>query len=191
MSLSRLRALVRSQVAVERPRAACLSVLEEARKGGAQAPLVAAAVRFSWSARGDSDEPAPKRARNEATGLKKVRCRHIMLRHVGSQAPVGERNKVKATRTVGEAEIELLGMLPQLAAGGSSAFTTRCKANSECDTALRGGDLAGDLGWLDRDPAKNRKIPAAVVKAAFTLAVGQLSDIVSSERGVHLLLRTA
>jgi parvulin-like peptidyl-prolyl isomerase len=82
-------------------------------------------------------------------------------------------------------------MLWELASGGASAFTIQCRAVSECDTALRGGDLAGDLGWLDRDEKKNRKVPGPVVRAAFTLNIGQLSDVVASERGVHLLLRTA
>ncbi|CAK0879247.1 unnamed protein product, partial [Prorocentrum cordatum] len=70
------------------------------------------------------------------------------------------------------------------------AFTKRCREDSECETAMRGGDLAGDLGWLDRDPKKNKaKVPAAVVRAAFALQVGQVSDIVVSERGVHVITR--
>jgi len=63
---------------------------------------------------------------------------------------------------------------------------------SECDTSLRGGDLAGDLGWLDVDPKKNnsRKVPEPVLNAAFKLQIGQVSDIVASERGAHLILRS-
>lgn len=189
ISLARLRAIARPHVAAERPRAACATVLGEARRGGAEGPLVAAAVRFTWSPDGT---PAPKRARQDsaAAGLNKVRCRHILLRHAGCQATAGDR-RPKPTRSVSEAESQVLALLAELSAGGPAAFTAKCKAISECDTALRGGDLAGDLGWLDRDPAKNRKVPAAVVRAAFLLAVGQLSDIVASERGLHLLLRTA
>jgi len=85
----------------------------------------------------------------------------------------------------------MLALLQEFMLGGAAAFTDQCKKLSECDTSLKGGDLCGDMGWLDKDPAKNRKVPGPVVRAAFQLAVGQFSDIVSSERGVHLLLRTA
>jgi len=187
MTGTRLRSLVRGHVAATRPRAACISLLGEARRAGAEPPLVAAAVRFTWT---DPEAPAPKKAKLEASRLTKVRCRHILFRHSGSTGQL-DRGKPKATRSVLEAEEALLRLLPELAMGGPSAFTTRCKKDSDCDTKLRGGELAGDLGWLDKDPAKNRKIPASVVRAAFGLNVGQLSDIVASERGVHVLLRTA
>lgn len=190
MPPARIRAMARSHVMADRPRAGCVTLLAEAQKSGAKAPLVAAAVRFAWS--DQSSEPAAKRARTELSGaaLKKVRCRHLLLRHVGCQVPLGDKRK-KPSRSLADAELQMLGLLAQLAHGGAAAFTAKCKAESECDTSMRGGDLAGDLGWLDRDPAKNRKVPAAVVKAAFLLSVGQLSDLVASERGLHLILRTA
>eukprot|EP00416_Gambierdiscus_australes_P012537 CAMPEP_0171125718 /NCGR_PEP_ID=MMETSP0766_2-20121228/111856_1 /TAXON_ID=439317 /ORGANISM="Gambierdiscus australes, Strain CAWD 149" /LENGTH=79 /DNA_ID=CAMNT_0011588715 /DNA_START=84 /DNA_END=323 /DNA_ORIENTATION=+ len=78
---------------------------------------------------------------------------------------------------------------------------------SECQSALKGGGLEGDLGWLDQakdaalkkakgEPGNPRSVvkaavPAPVLKAAFELEVGELSDFVHSELGVHLLLRTA
>lgn len=185
LSQTRLRALTRSHVSSDRPRAACATVLAEAQKSGAEGPLVAAAARLTWT-----DDSAPASKRSKTDGLNKVRCRHILLRFSGCQSVAGDR-RAKATRPAAAAESQLLSMLPELCAGGPSAFTARCKAVSECDTALRGGDLSGDLGWLDKDPAKNKKVPAAVVKAAFLLSVGQISDIVTSERGFHLLLRTA
>lgn len=192
LSPARLRALVRSHAQADRPRAACLNVLGEARRSGAQLPLVACAVRLKWTSQGDDDGHVAKRARVEAPLklLAKVRCRHILLRHTAATSVI-DRGKPKVARTVGEAEEALLRALPELSLGGPAAFTAWCKKDSDCESKLRGGDLAGDLGWLDRDPAKNRKVPAPLVRAAFSLAVGQLSDIVSTERGVHLLLRTA
>ncbi|CAJ1372262.1 unnamed protein product [Effrenium voratum] len=182
LSANRMRALARAHTMADRPRAGCVSLLEEAQKAGGAPPLVAAAVRFSWS-KGSQ----PKKPKTDTT---KVRCRHLLLRHVGCQAPLGDRRK-KPTRSAGEAELEMLRILPQIAHGGAGAFTAKCKEVSECDTAMKSGDLAGDLGWLDKDVAKNRKVPAPVVRAAFLLAVGQVSDLVSSERGIHLILRTA
>ncbi|CAE7814189.1 PIN1 [Symbiodinium microadriaticum] len=187
---ARMRALARSHVMADRPRAGCVALLEEARKVGGEPPLVAAAVRFNWSGSRGQDPGKRLKTDTPPNGLTKVRCRHLLLRYAGCQALLGDRRK-KPTRTVGDAETQMLHILPQIANGGPAAFTAKCKEISECDTAMKSGDLAGDLGWLDRDPAKNRKVPAAVVRAAFFLAVGQVSDLVSSERGIHLILRTA
>jgi len=184
ITFSRLRSLVRQHVAADRARAACIAALAEARRSGIEAPLVAAAVRLSWA---QDDNPSAKRPRKE--NLTKVRCRHILLRHAGSK--VQASRKPKATRSVHEAESQMLGLLQELQFGGAPAFTERCRKMSDCDTSLKGGDLCGDLGWLDKDPTKNKKVPASVVRAALMLTIGQFSDIISSELGVHLLLRTA
>merc|ERR1712012_73767 len=105
LSPARLRALVRSHVQADRPRAACLNVLGEARRSGALLPLVACAVRLKWISQGDEESHIPKRARTEAPlkALTKVRCRHILLRH-STATSVIDRSKPKATRTVDEAE---------------------------------------------------------------------------------------
>lgn len=185
---ARLNTLVRPHLTANRMKAACVALLGEAQKGGAALPLVAAGVRLSWA---QQDGPVSKRARGDVAGPGKVRCRHILLRHATSQIAAGERVKKKSTRAAWEAEARMLEIFGEITRGDSSAFTAQCRSVSECDSALRGGELAGDLGWLDKDPAKNKKVPAPVIRAAFALAVGQLSDIVSSERGVHLILRTA
>jgi hypothetical protein len=184
ITFSRLRSSVRQHVAADRARAACIAALAEARRSGVEAPLVAAAVRLSWT---QDDIRSAKRPKKE--NLTKVRCRHILLRHVASQNQASR--KPKATRSVHEAESQMLSLLQELQFGGAQAFTERCRKVSDCDTSLKGGDLCGDLGWLDKDPTKNKKVPASVVRAALQLTIGQFSDIISSEHGVHLLLRTA
>ena len=133
---ARMRALARSHVMADRPRAGCVALLQEARKVGGEPPLVAAAVRFSWSA---SRGQEPKRQRTDAP-LAKVRCRHLLLRYVGCQALLGDRRK-KPTRSLGDAETQMLQILPEIANGGPAAFTAKCKEISECDTAMKSGDL--------------------------------------------------
>lgn len=135
LSAARMRALARSHTMGDRPRAGCVSLLEEAQKVGAKAPLVAAAVRFSWSR-----NQAVKKQRTDPSSLTKVRCRHLLLRYVGCQAPLGDRRK-KPTRSSGDAELQMLRMLPEVAHGGAAAFTKKCKELSECDTAMKSGDL--------------------------------------------------
>merc|ERR1711941_170241 len=144
---TRLETLLRMHFGAARVKAACISVLGEARESGAEPPLVAAAVQVSWKRK--SDGPASKQARTEVS---QVRCRHILLRHVGSQT-VGER-KEKPKRTKAEAETRMLEIFEEITHGAPTAFSAKCREVSECDTALRGGDLSGDLGWLDRNIAK-------------------------------------
>ena len=59
---------------------------------------------------------------------------------------------------------------------GRSVFTQRCKAVSECSTCLKGGEMAGDIGWISRG-----QLHPAVEAAAFALPVGHMSDIVESD----------
>jgi len=189
-----------------RPRAASVAILQEAQTQGASGSLAAVCVRLS-----DADgvcplvpEPATKR-RKMAAAPNKVRVRHVLLQHwrgAGAK-PVDPIRRKPIDRSPELAEMQMLAVLNGLLAEGCAGFSTACKAVSECQSALKGGELIGDLGWIDRmnvssqdkkaqHPAAIRSIvPASVRKAAFELDVGELSDLVSSDVGVHLLLRTA
>lgn len=99
----------------------------------------------------------------------------------------------------------MLGVLSELTANGCTGFSGACKAISECQSSLKGGELAGDLGWLDQAKGETKEpkgkavvgaavkpqVPTPVLRAAFELEVGELSDLIASDIGVHLLLRTA
>jgi len=188
-----------------RPRAASLALLKIARRKG---PLTIACARLgppctkgSASSEATSSSatvpPAKRQKTDEAMG--KVRLRQILLRHAPARRPDPVRRRPVA-RTVEEAEAQMLDVLDGLVADGCASFPSVCKAISECQSSLKGGEMAGDLGWLDRkasdaqqDSRKALKVdlPANVLKVAFELAVGELGDVVTSDIGVHLIQRTA
>ncbi|CAK9096272.1 Chaperone protein dnaJ C76 [Durusdinium trenchii] len=140
--------------------------------------------------------------------LNKVRVRQILIRFWSGKGPhpVNPVNRKPVTRRVDEAEMEMLEILEQLIAEKCQNFASLCKSSSECGSALRGGADNGDLGWLDQAKvaalakAKGQpggpksvvqsSVPVAVVKVAFSLEKGELSDVVVSEIGVHLVQRT-
>jgi peptidyl-prolyl cis-trans isomerase C len=64
----------------------------------------------------------------------------------------------------------------------SNAFSDIAKTKSECPTKLQGGDV----GWFQ----KAGFMVAPFSQAAFTLQPGQMSDIVKSPFGLHLILVT-
>jgi NIMA-interacting peptidyl-prolyl cis-trans isomerase 1 len=66
---------------------------------------------------------------------------------------------------------------------GSSAdrFGSVARENSDCSSH----DNDGDLGWFG--PGQMQK---PFEDAAFSLRVGEISGIVDSQSGVHLILRT-
>lgn len=213
-------------VAQGRPRAASIALLREGRRGCHSAgPLVAACARLGTRVEAESSAatatagsgvggaagniassevggPAAKRQRTQQAEehSSQVRLRQVLLRHASSSQPKDPVRSRPVKRTLEEAEEQMLGILESLLADGCASFASMCKAVSECQSALKGGELAGDLGWLDRkndDKQRSKRealrvhVPANVLRAAFELAVGELGDIVTSELGVHLVQRTA
>lgn len=203
---------VTSRLAVGRPRAASVALLKKAAAKGASGALVAGAAWLGpGSAPGGSasssagQEPPAKRQKSE-TQPSKVRVKQILLRSWkgAGPPPTDPIRRKQVNRTPEAAEAQLLEVLDGLVADNCAGFSAQCKAISECQSALKGGELAGDLGWLDRatddqqakgpsNPAAAIKpvVPANVRKAAFELEIGELSDILASEQGAHVLLRTA
>jgi len=114
-----------------------------------------------------------------------VRVLHLLKKHRGSRRPSSWRNsKIKITREDAVEEIrELASILKEVASDKTelrATFEELSKSESDCSSAKRGGDL----GWFGR-----RKMQPAFEKASFALKVGELSDVVETSSGVHIILR--
>ena len=115
-----------------------------------------------------------------------VRVLHILKKHRDSRRPNSWRNpnitdsKEKATADLNE----LIDILKEQSEGDPkklrSAFQELAKTESDCSSAKRGGDL----GYFGR-----KKMQPAFEKASFGLRVGELSGIVDTSSGVHVILR--
>lgn len=102
-----------------------------------------------------------------------VRASHILLMYAGSA-------RSNATRSKEEALSEITAMKQQVADGAD--FAVLAKENSDCPSGQQGGDL----GFFGR----GMMVPEFDA-AAFNMDVGAVSDVVETDFGYHILLRTA
>lgn len=188
-----------------RPRTASIALLQATLRPGI--PMVAACGRLSPLPKGHEDKlPPAKKPRIGELGAKEtgqlVRVRQILLRHMSAGRGLDPVTRKPVKRTLEEAEAQMLHIREELEKEKCANFPALCRAHSECASKLKGGDLAGDVGWLDQATgavaeqskgikAVKAELPPAVQRAAFELQVGDLGDILSSDIGVHLLQRAA
>ncbi len=120
-------------------------------------------------------EVTSKPADGEEASSEKIGARHILVMHAESQA-----RPEKVTRTRAEALARAKEALEKLRAGAD--FTDMVDEYSDEPGASERG---GDLGYFGRN---------AMVKtfsdAAFKLKVGELSDVVETRYGFHIIKRT-
>lgn len=134
-----------------------------------------------------SGVPAAKRRKTEETT--QVRLRHILLKHKECKSTIDKVRNKQVKRTRGEAERSLRRILEECESDPQrKVFTQRCRELSECQSCLKAGDLAGDLSWVKRG---SNKMGEAFEQTAFGLQVNQMSDLIDSDQGVHVVLRTA
>lgn len=99
-----------------------------------------------------------------------IRASHILLEFTGDD-PNADPNQAKA-----KAKAQAEDLLKQIKGGAD--FAELAKTHSKCPSAPRGGDL----GYFPRG-----KTTPAFEKAAFDLQVGQVSDVVETEYGYHII----
>jgi peptidyl-prolyl cis-trans isomerase C len=97
-----------------------------------------------------------------------VRASHIVFR-VSATASDTEREAVRAKLLALRQDIET----------GKIDFADAAKKNSQCASAPNGGDI----GYFPR----KMTVEEAFAKAAFALKVGQMSDVVQTDYGLHLI----
>ncbi|GAA5922880.1 peptidylprolyl isomerase ESS1 [Sporobolomyces koalae] len=113
----------------------------------------------------------------------KVRASHLLVKHSGSRRPSSWK-EANITRSKQEAIEILQGHVatlknePQL----PQAFADLARTQSDCSSARDGGDL----GYFGRN-----QMQKPFEDAAFALRVGEMSDIISTDSGVHIILRQA
>lgn len=104
-----------------------------------------------------------------------IRVSHILIKHEGAKNPVAT-----ATRTRGQACLRALEARDKILAGADFEQIV-ASTSDEPGAASRAGSI-GDVTPKDVVPA--------FADAAFGLSIQQMSDVVETEFGFHLILRT-
>ena len=101
-----------------------------------------------------------------------VRASHILLMYQGSA-------RSTATRSKAEAESQINDLKTQL--DGGADFAALAKQHSDCPSGSKGGDL-GQFG--------RGQMVGAFETAAFGMNVGDVSGVVETDFGYHIIKRT-
>ncbi|PKA50301.1 Peptidyl-prolyl cis-trans isomerase Pin1 [Apostasia shenzhenica] len=140
------------------------------------------------AAEGRSDRGKRKRekrpaAEMSAAGEERIRASHILIKHEGSRrkSSLKDSDGRVISATTREKAVEQLMALREAIAFGNAKFEDLAAQNSDCSSAKR----CGDLGRFGKG-----QMQKPFEQAAFALKVGEISDIVDTDSGVHIILRT-
>jgi len=123
-------------------------------------------------------EPAGGGAGGE--GPSKVQASHLLVKHRDSRRPASWRDE-NITRSKEEA-LQLLQGYRERIVSGEDTFESLASEFSDCSSAKRGGDLG---------PFGRGAMQKPFEEAAFGLDVGELSQPVWTDSGVHIIKRLA
>lgn len=108
----------------------------------------------------------------------KVRARHLLVKHKDVRRPSSWKEET-ITRSKEDA-IEKLKSYQEEIERGDTTLEQLAYENSDCSSHAKGGDL----GYFGRG-----QMQPSFEKAAFGLQVGEMSGVVESDSGVHLVER--
>ncbi|KAF5958755.1 hypothetical protein HYC85_005980 [Camellia sinensis] len=113
----------------------------------------------------------------------KVRASHILIKHQGSRRKASWKDPEGRiiTNTTREAAVSQLKSLRDDIVSGKSKFDDVASRFSDCSSAKRGGDL-GQFG--------KGQMQKPFEEATYALKVGEISDIVDTDSGTHIIMRT-
>lgn len=110
----------------------------------------------------------------------KIRASHLLVKHQNSRRPSSWK-EAKIVRTPAEALSLILGHEARIRAGAAS-LGELAASESDCSSARKGGDL----GFFGRGEMQKE-----FEDAAYALKVGEVSRVVETASGLHLIERTA
>ncbi|GBE77197.1 Peptidyl-prolyl cis-trans isomerase pin1 [Sparassis crispa] len=108
-----------------------------------------------------------------------VRASHLLVKHRGSRRPSSWKEQ-NITRSKEEA-IDILKQYASEINGSPQKFAELAREHSDCSSHSNGGDLGLFKPGQMQKPFED---------ATYSLKIGEISDVVSTDSGVHLILRT-
>jgi parvulin-like peptidyl-prolyl isomerase len=144
-------------------------------EGPGEPPRVAVSPLASSSSAGPGSEDAAALAAEQAGQPNEIAARHLLVSYQGAM-----RASPSVTRTKAEAQIRATEALTRAKAGED--FEVLVKEFSDEPGA---GERGGSLGRFGR----GMMVPA-FEKAAFKLTPGQISDLIETPFGFHVIQRT-
>ncbi|KAJ4800721.1 Peptidyl-prolyl cis-trans isomerase [Rhynchospora pubera] len=116
--------------------------------------------------------------------MAEVRASHILIKHEGSRRKASWKDPDGRviSSTTREAAAARLQSLREDIVSGRAKFADLASVHSDCSSAKRGGDL-GKFG--------RGQMQKPFEDATFALGVGEISGLVDTDSGVHIILRTA
>jgi peptidyl-prolyl cis-trans isomerase NIMA-interacting 1 len=113
--------------------------------------------------------------------MDEVRTAHLLIKHTGSRNPVSRRTGQTITLSPEDAMKELKEFEAKiLQEGVENAFPKYAHERSDCSSFSKNGDL----GFFGRG-AMQRPFE----EASFALQIGEMSSLVSTDSGYHLIYR--
>lgn len=111
----------------------------------------------------------------------KIRVTHILIKHKQSRRPSSWKSPDGITITRDEAIVSLKKLQKKILDGEAKIGEF---AQTESDDSSH--TTAGDIGYF-----KKGQMQPSFEEAAFSLHVGELSDLVETDSGIHLIQRVA
>ncbi|XP_071693623.1 peptidyl-prolyl cis-trans isomerase Pin1-like [Rutidosis leptorrhynchoides] len=114
----------------------------------------------------------------------KVRASHILIKHQGSRRKSSWKDPEGRiiSNTTRDAAVSQLKSLRNDIVSSKSNFEDVASRYSDCSSAKRGGDLG---------PFGRNQMQKPFEEATYSLKVGEISEIIDTDSGVHIIMRTA
>lgn len=116
---------------------------------------------------------------SQTANSEKVRASHLLVKHKDSRRPSSWKES-NITRTKEEALSIILAHEARIRSGATSLGELAAK-ESDCSSARKGGDL----GYFGRGQMQKN-----FEDSAFGLKIGEVSHVVETDSGLHLIERT-
>ena len=110
----------------------------------------------------------------------KVRASHILCKHTKSRNPISRRTGQPVTIDKNAAINEINSIIQQVR-NDPLKFGLIAQQRSDCGSFMRGGDL----GFFGRG-----EMQKPFEDATYGLRVGEISGVVDTDSGIHVIMRT-